>query len=128
MPPPSPTAFIVDDDPGICSALSLLLSSYGWTSQSYRSAEAFLDALVPGSADCLIADLNLPRMSGVELLTELALRKADIPTVIITGQPDPDTIRKAQDAGALAVLSKPFKSAQLLPLLKQALASHHATG
>jgi FixJ family two-component response regulator len=120
-------AAIVDDDTGICSALGLLLTTFQWESQAYSSAEEFLDAYSPGSAECLIADLNLPGISGVDLLRELASRKSALPSIIMTGQADPVLISKAKEIGALAVLSKPFKSTELLPLLEQALKSCQPT-
>jgi FixJ family two-component response regulator len=124
---PTPTAFIVDDDPGIRSALRLLLLSFGWNSRTYDSAEAFLDAYTPVGEQVLIADFNLPGMNGVELLKALALREFQIPAVIITGRPDCSMTYEAKAAGAIAVLGKPFKSTELLPVIEQAVESEHAT-
>jgi FixJ family two-component response regulator len=128
--PPHPVVSIVDDDTGICSALSLLIASVGWKAQSFGSAEAFLDAYTPGSSHCLILDLHLPGMNGAQLLTELAARDIHIPTVIITARPDSPLATQAQEAGALTVLTKPFKSTELLPIVEQAarraqVAGHH---
>lgn len=123
--PPRPTVFIVDDDAGIRSALSLLITSFGWDAHAHGSAEAFLDIYTPGNEDCLILDLNLPGMNGAALLMELGARDVHIPTVVITARPDSPLASAAMAAGALAVLTKPFKSGELLPIVEQAVTTGH---
>jgi FixJ family two-component response regulator len=120
------TAFVVDDDPGIRSALRLLLSSFGWDSRTYESAEAFLDAYTPAGEKVLIVDFNLPGMNGLELLKALALRELKIPAVIMTGCLDDCPLtQEAKAAGVIAVLGKPFRSAELIPLIEQAVKTGH---
>lgn len=105
---------IVDDEEPVRLALRLLLYSYGWAAQTFPSARDFLDALPEkGAPDCLLLDLNMPGMSGADLLEEMAERKLDIPTIIITGRQDPDLAGRALRAGAVEVLSKPLRDDEL---------------
>jgi two-component system, LuxR family, response regulator FixJ len=124
MPSSEPvgSVYIVDDDPAVRGALALLVESSGWEVAAYPSAEAFLGAYRRGDADCLVLDLQMPGMNGVELQQELAARGIDIPIIVITAFSDHPLTLRAREAGALTILTKPFKHEALLRSIKQALA------
>lgn len=105
---------IVDDEEPVRLALRLLLRSYGWSAKGFSSAGEFLQALAGSDIpDCLLLDLNMPGMSGAELLEEMAGRRIEIPTIVITGRQDPELINRALRAGAVQVLSKPLRDEEL---------------
>lgn len=124
----SPIAFrdagriiVVDDDAAVRDALTLLLRSQGWEVQSHASAEAFLAEYRPGQTDCLVLDLQMPGMNGLELQQELARRGIAIPVIIITGFARDPLVARAHAAGARAVIAKPFRQAVLLESIESAL-------
>lgn len=102
------TVFIVDDDPAVRDSLSLLLSLRGYRTATFGSAESFLGALRPQWRGCLIADIRMPGMSGLELQRELARRGVALPVVIVTGHGDVSSARAAFKADAVDFLEKPF--------------------
>lgn len=103
---------IVDDDAGVRSAISMLVRALGWEPRTYDSAETFLRRREEDT-DCLVLDLGMPGMSGLDLQRELAARGVAIPVVIVTARGDQAMARAAMDAGALAVLGKPFRDDEL---------------
>jgi two-component system response regulator FixJ len=115
-----PLVHIVDDDAEICAALSLLLSTAGWPSRAYRSAEAFLDA-VPAGPFCLLLDVRLPGLSGLNVLEELRNRGAAACTIVITGHGDVPMAVQAMRGGAFHFVEKPFEPEILLEIVKEAL-------
>lgn len=117
-----PLVFIVDDDEAVRSATRLLARSFGWNARAFGSAQEFLDALPQGQPDCLLLDLNMPDMNGVELQMVLAARGIRIPIVVITGQRDSPLAARAQAAGASALLAKPFYDEDLKTSVERALA------
>lgn len=121
----SPTApstlYIVDDDKAIRSAITLLAYSMGWQARPYASASEFLANYRRSERDCLVLDLRMPGMNGVELLQELVNRGITIPTVVITAQKDDTLVSRAQTAGASVVLTKPFRNQLLVEHIKAAL-------
>lgn len=117
---PKTRVFIVDDDPAVRSAIKLLIQVFGFAAESYGSAEAFLNAYQPDQPGCLILDLHMPKMNGVELQQQLAARGVSIPTVIITATPDDPLVFLAREAGALAVLPKPIRAEELQRSIEQA--------
>jgi FixJ family two-component response regulator len=102
------TVFIVDDDRAVRDSLSLLLSVRGYRTSTFASAEDFLAALRPDWQGCLIADIRLPGMDGLELQRELARRGVALPVVIVTAHGDVNSARAAFKADAIDFLEKPF--------------------
>src|SRR5258705_5028512 len=101
------TIAIVEDDAGVRTALVQLLRSAGYKAQSFGTAEEFLEARRNGSVDCLIADVNLPGMSGVALVQTLASRGNGPPAVMMTGRDDPYTIELVKQVAPVQCLRKP---------------------
>lgn len=114
---------VVDDDEAVRLATSLLLRSLGLRTRAFASAGEYLAALSNnGVSDCLLLDLNMPEMNGAELLERLAQGQRNMPVIIITGHRDPALTARARNAGALAVLDKPFGDEQLRDTISHALA------
>jgi FixJ family two-component response regulator len=120
------TVFIVDDDAAICAGLCDLLESVHLHARHFSSAEDFLerwDAKMPG---CLVLDVRLPGMSGMEMQTKLVNSGIPLPVVIMTGHGDMPMVRKALKAGAIEFLIKPFQDQELLDAIEQAFALNMA--
>lgn len=116
-----PTVYFVDDDAAVRDALSLLLSLKGFLSQVFVSGETFLDTYRPEWRGCLLTDLRMPGMSGIELQQELAARGASLPVVVLTAHGDVATTRAAMKAGAYDFLEKPVDEQVLVDVLKNAI-------
>jgi FixJ family two-component response regulator len=116
------TVFIVDDDPGICESLCDLIESAGLVSRQFASAEAFLEGYSQELAGCLVLDVRLPGMSGMELQIKLAKSSVAIPIIIMTGHGDIPMVRNALKGGAVEFLTKPFQDEELLTAIQQAFA------
>jgi FixJ family two-component response regulator len=101
------TVYIVDDDADVRLSARALLESYDLAVQEFDSARAFLDGFKAGRKACLLLDLNMPEMNGLELLEQLRRLKIRLPVIIVTGQGDADTAERARCAGAFAFLQKP---------------------
>ena len=114
---------VVDDDADMRHALGRLLTAAGFQAMTFPSAEALLDAGAAEKADCLILDLHLPGLSGLDLSQLLRARGLDTPVVFITAYDDQETRARAEEAGALGYFSKPFQAASLLAVLERARAS-----
>jgi FixJ family two-component response regulator len=114
--------FIVDDDPAICESLCDLVESAGLVSSQFASAEEFLEICSPELAGCLVLDLRLPAMSGMELQTKLTKSGIAIPIIIMTAHGDIPMVRNAMKAGAVEFLTKPFQDEELLTAIEQAFA------
>jgi FixJ family two-component response regulator len=112
---------IVDDDAGMRAALENLLNSAGLRTRSFSSAEEFLRSAPAGKAGCLILDLRLPGMSGLELQRELQAKGLAIPVIFATAEAD---VTQIADTGAMAVLRKPFDPDELSRLVAVALETH----
>ena len=113
---------VVDDDSSLLKALERLLHTQPWTTKTFRSAKEFLASLPDGLPDCLIADLHMPEMSGLELQQTLASRGVKIPTVIITSDTDPAARQRCLAAGAVGYLLKPVHRAELFAVIDAASA------
>ena len=120
------TIFLVDDDPTVCEALRDLLESAGFDVKQFDSAERFLADWAPEMAGCLLLDVRLPGLSGLELQMKLAEANRSIPIIIMTAHGDVPMVRKALKAGAIDFLSKPFQGDELLRAVEQALATDRA--
>ena len=121
MPPASPIVFVVDDDISVRESLELLIENEGWQPETFASAQEFLDrprALVPS---CLILDVSLPGLNGLELQQRVAAERTHMPIIFITGHGDIPTTVRAMKAGAVEFLTKPFSDEVLLNAIRQAL-------
>jgi FixJ family two-component response regulator len=117
------TISIVDDDPLVRGATADLLNSLGYTASAYESAEKFLDSGQARNTSCLITDLHLPGLSGIELQKQLRSDGHRTPVIFITAFPEARARECALADGALAFLAKPFEEPDLLSSLKVALAT-----
>ncbi len=111
---------IVDDDPSVLRALKRLLSAWSYRAETYELARAFLDALDDGRPDCLIVDLHMPDMTGLELQRHLARSQIDIPTIVITAYDEGGARERCKSAGASALLTKPLQDRTLLDAIAAA--------
>lgn len=111
---------IVDDDPAVLKALARLLSTRSLLARTYPSGPQFLATLSEGLPDCLIADLQMPEMTGLELQQNLISRGVHIPTIIITAHDEAGTRERCQSAGAVAYLSKPIQDTSLFDAIAAA--------
>ena len=118
------TIHIVDDDPGMLKYLRDLVSSINYKSETYDNANDFLSAYNDDGIGCLILDLRLPGISGLELQQQLADNNIDLPVIMISGFGDVSTAVKAMKAGVLDFLEKPFKAQELLDLIHNAVSKH----
>ena len=117
----APVVFVVDDDRSVRSSLKFLISSVGLEVESFDSADSFLKRKLPDVPSCLVLDVRLPGLSGLDFQRELAARNIRTPIVFITGHGDiPMTVR-AMKAGAVEFLSKPFRDQDLLDAVRIAL-------
>ncbi len=117
-----PLVYLVDDDPAVRDSLSLLLRSVGLASQAFPSALAFLEAYDSGKHACLVADIRMPGLSGLELQQRLNEKGAEIPIIFITGHGDVPMAVNAMKSGAMDFIQKPFRDQELLDRINKALA------
>lgn len=117
----APTVFVVDDDAGVRSAIQGLLKSAGLRCESFRSAEEFLRGNRTDGPSCLVLDVSLPGVNGLEFQRELADAGLQIPIIFITGHGDIPMTVKAMKSGAVEFLTKPFLDQALLDAIQQAL-------
>jgi FixJ family two-component response regulator len=118
----APTVYIVDDDDAVRSALRLLLKSVGLAAATVPSAQEFLATYDPQQPGCLILDVRMPGMSGLELQQQLNMRGAIIPVIFITGHGDVPMAVEAMQQGAFDFLQKPFRDQDLIDRIQRALA------
>jgi len=114
--------FVVEDDPSMRNALKNLLKSVGLQPELFASAEQFLDGERPDLPSCLILDVRLPGLDGIDLQKKLRTQNISIPVIIITGHGDTSTSLRAGEAGAVAFLTKPFHDQDLLDAIQLSLA------
>lgn len=120
---PRLTVFLVDDDASVRDSLALFLSLRGFRTAVFASAEDFVHALSPGWHGCLITDLKMPGMSGLELQTELARRALPLPVVVLTAHGDVDSARLAFKGHAVDFLRKPYDETLLIAAIEAAFAA-----
>ena len=116
-----PVVFVVDDDVSVRESLELLIDNEGWQPRTFASAQEFLGfprAVVPS---CLLLDISLPDLNGLELQKRVAVERTDMPIIFITGYGDVPKTVKAMKAGAVEFLTKPFNDEVLLTAIRQAL-------
>ena len=127
MSDPGALVYVVDDDPSAREGLARLIRSAGLAAKTFESGEAFLAAPRPKTLSCLVLDVNLPGVSGLDLQQELAKSDVQVPIVFLTGQGDiPMTVR-AIKAGAAGFLTKPFDDEELLNTVRQCITSDQET-
>jgi FixJ family two-component response regulator len=108
------TVAVIDDDDDVRDVLRVLLESAGHEVETYKSGAQFLESADTSQIGCLVVDQRMPRMTGLELLTELNSRGLALPSLLITGTHDNDVARKATELGAMTVLEKPMSHHELL--------------
>jgi two-component system response regulator FixJ len=121
------TVFLVDDDGAVRDSLKLLLEAHGLAVKDYASGSELLCDGAPSAGDCLVCDVHMPVLSGLDLLAALASRGAGGPTILITGRADEGLRRRAQAAGAFLLLEKPFDCALLIDAINRAMAASRAS-
>lgn len=121
------TVFIVDDDEGIREGLSLLLETVDQRCELFDSALAFLEAYEPAKGGCLVLDIRMPRMSGLELQEKLNKQGSVLPIIFITGHGDIPMAVEAMRCGAMDFIRKPFREQELLDRINEALESDGGT-
>jgi len=112
---------IVDDDPSLRRSVRNLLTSVGFRAQAFASAEEFLASPERVNTGCLVLDLRMAGMNGLDLLKHLGATRSRIPVVILTAHGDDETRQRALQAGAVAFLGKPFRGDALLDAVRSAL-------
>ncbi len=122
----SPTVFIVDDDEAVRSSLRLLIKSVGLIPSALGSAREFLEKYEPAQPGCLVLDVRMPEMSGLELQEQLNRQGAVIPVIFITGHGDVPMAVEAMQAGAFDFLQKPFRDQDLIDRIQRALEKDRA--
>lgn len=117
----TPIVFVVDDDISVYKSLELLIRCEGWQPEAFASAEEFLERPRTGMPSCLVLDVSLPGLTGLELQKHIAADRTDMPIIFITGCADVPTTVKAMKAGAVEFLIKPFNGDVLLSAIRAAL-------
>ena len=121
MPDPVPIVFVVDDDISVRESLELLIHSAGWRAATFVSAQAFLDRPRERVPSCLVLDVSLPGLNGLELQKLVAGERPEMPIIFVTGYGDIPMSVQAMKAGAVEFLTKPFADEALLGAVRKAL-------
>jgi two-component system, LuxR family, response regulator FixJ len=122
MTEPAPVVFVVDDDEAVRNSLRLLLKSVGLAASTLPTAQEFLSTYRPNQPGCLVLDVRMPGMSGMELQQQLNIRGAVIPVIFISGHGDIPMAVEAMQQGAFDFLQKPFRDQDLIDRIQRALA------
>ena len=117
----TPIVFVVDDDISVRESLELLVRCEGWEAETYASAQEFLARSRPRVPSCLVLDVSLPGLNGLDLQRRLAVERTDMPIMFITGYGDVPTSVRAMKAGAVEFLMKPFQHSVLLGAIRESL-------
>src|SRR3989442_13530074 len=129
MPDATPIVFVVDDDVSVRESLELLIRCAGWQPETFASAQEFLARPRVRAPSCLVLDVSLPGLNGLELQKRVAVERTDMPIIFITGYGDVPMTVQAMKAGAVEFLTKPFGDNVLLSAIRHALdRSHSALG
>ena len=121
----NPIVYVVDDDPSVRKALERLLRSGGYETKTFASALEFLDDGLPHVPGCLVLDIKMPKLTGLELQDRLAEKELFIPIIFITAYGTVHDSVRALKAGATDFLEKPFKEHELLEAVSQGIKKHH---
>jgi FixJ family two-component response regulator len=116
-----PIVFVVDDDASVRRSLELLIESAGWQAKTFASAQQFLARPRPLAPSCLVLDVSLPDLNGLELQNQVAAERVDMPIIFITGYGDVQMTVQAMKAGAAEFLTKPVRNDVLLSAIRDAL-------
>ncbi|SDR63374.1 Response regulator receiver domain-containing protein [Rhizobiales bacterium GAS113] len=116
-----PLIAVVDDDESVCKALRRLIVASDMDAMTFVSGQTFLDSLPDHRPDCVVLDLHLPQMSGMDVLRALANATWQLPVIVITGRDEPASRARCLSAGALAYLAKPLDQASLLQAIGEAV-------
>lgn len=116
-----PIVFIVDDDPWVRESLETLIQDAGWQPEAFATAQDFLDRPRAFTPSCLVLDISLPGLNGLELQKRVAVERTDMPIIFITGHGDIPMSVGAMKAGAIEFMTKPFNDEVLLTAIRQAL-------
>ena len=115
---------VIDDDASVRAATNNLLSSHGYIVRTFVSAEDFLQSAHPDDSSCVVADVQMPGMSGLDLLIHVRTRGNDVPFIIISAFPDESIRTRALKVGAVCFLAKPFAGPVLIGCIETALNRH----
>jgi FixJ family two-component response regulator len=113
------TIAVIDDNPSMLRGLDRLLSAHGFRVQTFTSAESFLEGFAACEADCLVLDIHLGEISGIDLQRRLTSSGTDVPVIFMTAIDDPATRQEAFDAGCVAYLRKPFLANLLIDAINK---------
>ncbi len=116
------TVYVVDDDDAMRESLTWLIESVGLNVETYASADEFLESYYPGRPGCVLLDVRMPGMSGLELQGHLQKQQVTVPVIMITGHGDVPMAVRAMKSGAIDFIEKPFNDEQLLESIRNALA------
>jgi FixJ family two-component response regulator len=119
---------VIDDDASVRTATNNLLSSHGYLIQTFVSADDFLQSDRLDDSACVIADVQMPAMSGLDLLTHMRVKGYTVPLIFITAVPDENVRARALKAGAIGFLAKPFAGPVLIDCIETALNRHRGVG
>jgi FixJ family two-component response regulator len=117
----NPFVAVIDDDMALCSSLVDLIRSIGYGAESFASAETFLTSDSGVGVDCIVADIHMPGMGGLDLLRELRERDVMTPVILITALPDKHLDQEATTRGALCLLRKPLETSSLFSYIERSL-------
>jgi FixJ family two-component response regulator len=124
-PRAKPIVFIVDDDVDVRESLASLICGAGWQSESFASGKEFLSRPRARGPGCLLLDVSMPDLNGLDLQARIALERTHVPIIFITGHGDVPTTVKAMKAGAVEFFTKPFRSDSLLRAIQDAIDRSH---
>ncbi len=127
MPHATPTVFVVDDDLSVRESLESLIRCAGWQPETFASAQEFLSCPRVFAPSCLVLDVSLPDLNGLDLQNRIAADRNDMPIIFITGYGDVPMTVRAMKAGAVEFLTKPFGDEVLLGAIRNAIERSHAT-
>lgn len=116
-----PVVHIVDDDRAVRESLAILLRTFGLTVQAHGSARAFLDGVAPDGRGCVVTDVQMPEMTGLELLRRLGERGIALPVIVMTGRAERGMAAEAVAGGASAFVQKPFTPQEILDAVERAI-------
>ena len=126
QPDIDPVVFVIDDDASVRASLKKLFESVGFHVQLHGSADEFLQSERPDVPCCLVLDVRLPGLSGIEFQSELAKMRTDVPIIFMTGHGDIPMTVQAMKAGAVEFLTKPCRDQELLDAVRSAIEGHRA--
>ncbi len=125
---PDPIIYIIDDDDAVRLSLQFMLKAAGITARTFESAKAFMEVLPQIDSGCVVTDVRMPEITGIELLRHIVKTSPDLPVIVITGHGDISLAVEAMKIGAVDFLEKPFDGQQLLTAVRSALSREADTG